>query len=311
MTAEAPKPSRPRSERAIRRDALYGAPLPGEGMTEDELPVCEAWPEDARLRVGTSGWAYRHWLGRLYPRSLPSAKLLAHFACRFATVEVNSTYYQLPSVETFRAWRDATPPGFQLTVKAPGVITHEKRLVDADDDVRDFLARVKVLGEKLGVLLFQFPPGFHADVETRPRFERFLGGLPPGTRYAVELRHRSWWERDVKRLFEREGVAWVVHDFSQRGSPVWTTSPVAYLRLHGPTGRYRGSYPVETLLAWSEQVKAWLREGREVWCYLNNDERGNGVRNAMALRAFCESLSPKGRLATPCERSSAAGRRSA
>lgn len=246
-----------------------------------QLPARETWNEDAKLRIGTSGWAYRHWLGRFYPRrSLPSAQHLAHFARRFPTVEVNSTYYQLPSEDTFRAWRDATPPGFRFSVKSPGIVTHEKRLVDAWEDVSAFLKRCRLLRDRLGVHLFQFPPSFKADL---PLMRDFLDRLPPGARYAFELRHRSWFERDVRDMLSYHGVGWVVHDFNRKGSPLWATAPFVYLRLHGATGRYRGAYDPATLLQWAEQVRAWLAEGREVWCYLNNDERGKSLQDALWL----------------------------
>lgn len=269
---------RERSERALRKERLYGPPLEGDGM---DVPACAAWPEDARVRVGTSGWAYRHWLGRLYPRRLPSTQALAHFACRFPAVEVNSTYYRLPEARSFDAWRGAAPPGFRFAVKMPGSVTHDKRLVDAEDETRDFLDRCRRLGDRLGVVLVQLPPGFHADV---PLLERYLDALPRDVRFAVELRHRSWFERDVRDLLAARGVAFVVHDYNRKGSPVWATAGFAYLRLHGPTGRYRGSYDAETLLQWAEQVKAWAAQGLETFVFFNNDERGKSVRNALDFR---------------------------
>lgn len=274
---------RERSPRALRKERLYGPPLDGEGMAD--LPACAAWPEDARVRVGTSGWAYRHWLGRFYPRRLPSTQALAHYACRFPTVEVNSTYYRLPSEATFDAWRAAVPPGFRFAVKMPGSVTHDKRLVDAQAEAEAFYARCRRLGDRLGVVLVQLPPGFHADLGL---LDAFLAGVPSDVRVAVELRHRSWFERDVRDLLERRGAAFVVHDYNRKGSPVWATADVAYLRLHGPTGRYRGSYDAETLLAWAEQVKEWVAVGLEVYAFLNNDERGKSVRNALDLRGMLD-----------------------
>lgn len=271
-----------RSERALRKERLYGPPLEGEGW---DVPACARWPDDLSVRVGTSGWAYRHWLGRLYPRRLPSTRTLAHFACRFPAVEVNSTYYRLPPDATFDAWRAATPPGFRFAVKSPGSITHNKRLVDVEAEVAEFLARCRRLGDRLGVALFQFPPGFHADV---PLLRAFLDLLPSDLRVAVELRHRSWFERDVRALLAERNVAFVVHDYNKKGSPTWTTTEFAYLRLHGPSGRYRGAYDAETLLQWAEQVKEWRASGLDAYVFLNNDERGKSVRNALELREMLE-----------------------
>lgn len=268
---------RARSERALRREGLYGAPLPGEGW---RVPAREAWPEEARLLVGTSGWSYRHWLGRLYPRNLPGPRALAYYAARFPTVEVNSTYYRLPPEATFDAWREGTPPGFRFVVKSPGSITHEHRLEGVTWETQEFVARCQRLGERLGLILFQLPPGFHADV---PLLSRFLDALPRGPSYALELRHRSWFERDVRDLLHAHRVAFVVHDYGTKGSPLWTTAEDAYLRLHGPTGRYRGAYDRETLLQWSEQLKDWLASGHRCWVFFNNDERGKSAQNALDL----------------------------
>lgn len=268
---------RVRSERTVRKERLYGPPLEGPGM---ELPACDAWPRGVPVRVGTSGWSYRHWQGRLYPRGLPSTQALAHFARRFPTVEVNSTYYRLPPERVFEAWRDATPPGFTFTVKAPGAITHDSRLVDVAWATEEFLQRCRLLRDRLGGVLFQLPPGFRADL---PLLQRFLDLLPRDLRVAMELRHRSWFERDVRDLLSERNVAFVVHDYDRKGSPLWVTSDLAYLRLHGPTGRYRGAYDAETLLAWAEQVRAWRETGLDVVVYFNNDERGKSVRNAVEL----------------------------
>lgn len=273
---------RAKSERTLRRESLYGPPLEGPGVAE-ERPEVDAWPADLRLRVGTSGWAYRHWLGRFYPRDLPSARMLAFHSRRFSTVEVNSTYYREPTAQTVRAWREQTPPGFRVTLKMPGAVTHEKRLVDVAREVDAFYALARELGPKLGVVLVQLPPGFHADV---PRLREFLSLVPRDVQTAVEWRHRSWHSAEVARLLERREVARVTHDFGKRATPLAPTAPFAYLRLHGPSGRYRGAYDVETLFAWAQQVRGWLDEGLEVWCYFNNDERGHGPRNALALVDF-------------------------
>src|SRR5581483_3067440 len=122
----------------------------------------DAWPADLRLRIGTSGWAYRHWLGRYYPRRLPAKEWLAWHSRRFPTIEVNSTFYRPPTVETLAAWREQTPPGFRFSMKMPETITHEKRLVGVEEEVASFLALARTLGPKLGVVLVQLPPSFQA-----------------------------------------------------------------------------------------------------------------------------------------------------
>lgn len=268
------------SPRTVRRYDLYGWPQEGPGADEETYPPADAWPA-RRVRIGTSGWAYPHWRGRFYPRSLPATRHLAWYARRLPTVEVNATYYRLPSRAVFAGWREAAPPGFLFTLKAPGTITHEKRLVDVQDELDEFLDHARELHDRLGVLLFQFPPGFRADL---PLLGRFLDMLPQDVRCAFELRHKSWFERDVFMLLAQHERAFVVHDFSKKGTPLVETAPFVYLRLHGPSGRYRGAYDWTTIFQWAQQVREWVERGFEVFVYLNNDERGHSTRNAALLR---------------------------
>ena len=268
------------SPRSLRRYNLYGWPQPGPGADPEDYPEHDAWPA-LRMRVGTSGWAYAHWKGRFYPAGEAATRHLAWFSRRLPTVEVNATYYRLPSRETFRKWRDATAPGFQFTIKAPGAITHDKRLVDVEAELQAFLDHARELREKLGILLFQFPPSFRADL---PLLARFLDLLPDDIKCAFELRHRSWFERDAYLLLAQHERAFVVHDFNKKGTPLVETAPFVYLRLHGPTGRYRGQYDVPTMFAWAMQARDWLDRGFEVWTYFNNDERAKSTFNIPVFR---------------------------
>ena len=144
----------------------------------------------ARFFIGTSGWHYDHWRGPFYPSKLPKTRWLEFYAGHFDTVEVNSSFYRLPSETAVGGWRRGTPPGFTFSMKASRYITHLKRLKDSAEAVRRFTERVKILKEKLGPLLYQLPPNMKRD-DRRP--ESFLAGLPPGYRHAVEFRHSSWY----------------------------------------------------------------------------------------------------------------------
>ena len=272
---------RERSPKTLRRFNLYGWPQKGPGADVEAYPERDAWPR-MRLRVGTSGWAYTHWKGRFYPDDVPATKQLAWFSRRLPTLEVNSTYYRLPPRATFAKWRDAVVPGFQFTVKAPGMITHEKRLVDVRAELEEFLACAYELQDALACLLFQFPPSFKADQFDVLR--AFLDLLPADVRCAFELRHRSWFERDLFLLLAEHERAFVVHDYNKKGTPLVETAPFVYLRLHGPSGRYRGSYDVETMFAWAMQTREWLDRGFEVITYFNNDERAKSTLNIPVYR---------------------------
>lgn len=295
--------TRVRSPRTLRRYDLYGWPQRGQGADIDEYPERDAWPP-MRMLVGTSGWSYAHWKGRFYPEKLPSNEQLAWYSRRLPTVEVNATYYRLPPRATFEAWRDRTPPGFRFSIKAPGAITHDKRLVGVGDELAAFLDAARGLGDKLGMILFQLPPSFRADL---PGLERFLDELPRDVRCAFELRHPSWYERDTYMMLASRERAFVVHDYARKGTPIVETAPFVYLRLHGPTGRYRGSYDVETMFAWAMQAREWIERGFEVWAYFNNDERGKSTFDIPVFRELAvgnaeliahASMDERGRAAT-------------
>ena len=154
--------------------------------------------------VGTSGWQYRDWRGRLYPQGLAQARWLEHYADRFATVESNNAFYRLPEPATFAAWAERTPPGFVMAVKASRYLTHIRRLRDPEEPVCRLLDHARHLGPKLGPVLLQLPPTLKADPAA---LDRTLRAFPPGVRVAVEPRHDSWWTGEVQDLLTEHGAA--------------------------------------------------------------------------------------------------------
>jgi uncharacterized protein YecE (DUF72 family) len=236
------------------------------------------------IHIGTSGWSYRHWRGVFYPDDLPSVDWLAYYAARFGTVEVNTSFYRTPSPETFRRWRGAVPAGFTFAVKANRHITHRKRLKDAGESVVRELASVAPLGETLGPVLFQLPPALRRDM---PRLAGLLDALPVRGRFAVEFRHESWDHPDVYLLLARHDVAVCLHDWRRRPWPlktVATGTSLVYARFHGALGDYTGRYDRRTLRTWAGRCERWRAEGRDVFCFFNNDALGNAVRDALTLR---------------------------
>jgi uncharacterized protein YecE (DUF72 family) len=235
------------------------------------------------LHIGTSGWHYEHWEGPFYPQGLPKEKFLEYYADHFRTVEINNTFYQLPSEETVARWRDTVPASFLFSVKASRYITHMKKLKDPQEPVSNFTGRVDLLGDKLGPILFQLPPNWHFD---RERLVSFLEVLPRGYRYALEFRDGSWLNaRAYEALAQRE-AAFCIYDLPGRLSPKKITADFVYVRLHGPYGPYRGKYDTETLTGWADAFSAWIRRGREIFCYFDNDEAGYAVQNALELQAM-------------------------
>ncbi len=232
------------------------------------------------VRIGTSGWVYNHWRDVFYPHGLPAARWFAHYAAAIDTVEINNSFYRLPSAETFDAWRAQAPPGFVYAVKASRYITHMKKLKDPEVPLASFFERADRLGPALGPVLYQLPPRWHANL---PRFESFLAALPPDHIHVVEFRDPSWLIEDVFRLMERYGVAHCLHDMAPLKVPQRVTAAVVYIRFHGDAA-HGGDYPREALSAWAARIAAWRDEGLGVYAYFNNDPHGYAVANARTLR---------------------------
>lgn len=235
-----------------------------------------------RVRIGTSGWYYKHWLGRFYPANLPAKKMLSFYAQHFDTVELNNTFYHLPADSTFNSWRENSPKNFLFALKGSRFITHMKKLKDPESSTAKFFHGVELLEEKLGPILFQLPPRWQLNLE---RLSEFLEALPKHHRYAFEFRDPTWLVKPVYELLRRHNAAFCIYDFASNPTPLEITADFTYVRFHGPgKAKYAGSYPARSLEKWAEQVKDWQRELAEVYIYFNNDIGGHAVRNAKQLR---------------------------
>lgn len=242
-------------------------------------------PEQGRIHVGTSGWHYDHWRGPFYPTSSPKNRMLEHYADRFSTVEINNTFYSLPATKTLAGWRDRTPDGFVFSVKASRYITHRKKLKDPDQSLPRFFESITALGDKTGPVLFQLPPRWRANPD---RLETFMDHLPEGFRYTFEFRDPSWLDEPVFEILRRHNAALCIYDLDGFTSPRTVTADFVYIRLHGPEAAYEGHYDTQTLSGWAGAIHAWADKGREVFCYFDNDEAGNAVTDALALKGMVE-----------------------
>jgi uncharacterized protein YecE (DUF72 family) len=232
--------------------------------------------------IGTSGWNYKHWSdGEFYPKGLRSSEWLRFFVQHFNSVEINNSFYRLPSEAAFQNWRTQVPPGFLFAVKASRFITHIKRLKDPDQPLELFFSRARHLQDRLGPVLFQLPPGFQLNLE---RLDTFLRSLKSQTtrkkiRCAIEVRDASWL---VPAVFERlhdYGVALCFADWRDTHVTEPITADFVYVRRHyGPAEG--GSYRKQDLDRDVEQIRGWLKSGRDVFVYFNNDQGGHAVRNA-------------------------------
>ncbi|MFC4585376.1 DUF72 domain-containing protein [Sphaerisporangium corydalis] len=230
------------------------------------------------LLVGTSGWQYKDWRGALYPDKVPQRLWLERYAECFATVENNNAFYRLPARETFESWRERTPDGFVMAVKASRFLTHIKRLKDPEEPVRRLMAAAEGLGPKLGPVLLQLPPTLRADPE---RLDACLGCFPAHVRVAVEPRHPSWWTDAVREILTSRGAALCWADVLGRPrTPLWRTTDWGYLRLHQGRAEPWPSYGDTSLRSWLHRLtETWSRQN-DVHVYFNNDPGAAAVRDA-------------------------------
>ena len=231
------------------------------------------------IRVGCSGWSYADWRGRVYPKEAPAARWLELYAATFDVVEVNATFYRLPTRTTVERWARATPDGFEFAVKASRYLTHVRRLRELGAGVARFRERLGPLEDagKLGPILWQLPATFHRDDE---RLAAALDELGPGA-HAFEFRHPSWFVPEIEALLGAHGVAIVVADSRRRPLPTpkhiadWT-----YVRFHDGRGR-NGNYSEPQLAEWAARMRRASRAG---YAFFNNDWEGFAVANAQRLR---------------------------
>lgn len=234
-----------------------------------------------RACVGCSGWQYRHWRGSFYPSDLRQACWFEYYASIFDTVEINNSFYRLPERRTFVAWAARAPTRFEFAVKASRFLTHMKKLKDPEEPLRRVFSRLRGLRRHLGPVLYQLPPGWRVDAD---RFRHFLRALPRGARHVVEFREPTWYCPAIREAMERHGVAMCLHDMPGSATGQVRIGPFVYVRFHGTTGRYGGSYSDDRLRRWSDWLRAQRESGCDVYAYFNNDAGGHAPRNALTLR---------------------------
>jgi uncharacterized protein YecE (DUF72 family) len=239
--------------------------------------------EPGQLRVGCSGWQYKDWRGIVYPTEIPQRRWFEHYQSLFDTVELNSTFYRLPSQESVERWAAVAQPGFLYAVKLGAFGSHRMKLRDPSGWIGNHLDRVERLGEHLGPNLVQLPPRWKRNVE---RLDEFLSVAPTHLRWAVELREASWLHDDVFEVLHKHGAALCIHDLLA-SHPFQLTTDWTYVRFHGPDALarpYHGSYGADRLDRWATTLGALLDDGVDVYAYFNNDWYGHAVTDAVYLR---------------------------
>lgn len=238
--------------------------------------------ESGEIRIGCSGWQYASWKGTFYPAELRTRDWLEYYVGQFDTVEINRTFYRLPEADTFAAWRDALPAGFVAAIKASRYLTHLKQLRDPGPPLQRLFERARALRPRLGPVLYQLPARLKFD---EVRLRTFLAALPRrGYRHAIEFRDPTWYRDDVFQWLVEAGVALCLHDKEGARIDDGPSEPFVYVRFHGTSGRYHGSYADSALTPWADRIRGWSRHGVDVYAYFNNDPGGTAPANAHALR---------------------------
>lgn len=225
--------------------------------------------------IGTSGYNYPEWRGSFYPEKLPAPKMLEYYAARFNTVEVNYTFYRMPTASQLANWAAIVPAAFRFTLKAPRRITHDSRLQHCEELVAAFCAVANTLGPHLGVLLFQLPPTFRRSLSA---LEQFLACLPAGTRAAFEFRHESWHDQEVYEALRRRNLALCIADSEKMSTPQEVTADYGYFRL-----RDEGYQPPD-ITQWGKTIERLASGWSDVFVYFKHEEQGIGPLFAQQLR---------------------------
>ena len=235
------------------------------------------------IRVGCSGWNYRHWRELFYPGGLPARSWFDFYAEHFDTVEINNSFYRLPTAETFEKWRKQAPPGFCYAVKANRYITQAKKLLDCEEPVERMMSAARHLGDRLGPMLFQLPPTLGLNLE---RLERFLQLLPNDVTAVFEFRNNSWYVDATYEMLQCFGASFCTHDMAGSATERIAVGPVAYARFHGGAGKYWGRYTDGQLSGWVDWMLEEVALGRSVWAFFNNDIHAHAIHDAQTLKSM-------------------------
>ncbi|HOP86718.1 MAG TPA: DUF72 domain-containing protein [Syntrophorhabdaceae bacterium] len=231
--------------------------------------------------IGCSGFSYYGWKKRFYPEGLVQKEWLSYYSNIFSTVELNVTFYRLPTTTTFKRWANQTPSNFSFALKGSRLITHLKRLADPEESLKAFFERASILEDKLKVVLWQFPPGFKIDTQ---RFINFLKLLSPyKKRCAFEFRDKSWINDEIVEILRHFNAAFCMADWPYFIDDLPLTSDFAYIRRHGHEGNYATCYTYEEISKDAERIKRYLQNGKDVFIYFNNDAYAYAPQNALQL----------------------------
>jgi uncharacterized protein YecE (DUF72 family) len=230
-----------------------------------------------QVRIGTSGYSYAEWKGNFYPEKIAAKDMLRYYAERFPTVEINNTFYRMPTESLLKGWAEQVPESFTFVLKASKRITHDRRLQDCAELLGYLFPVASTLGPRLGPLLFQLPPNFKKDVS---RLKSLFAEMPEKKRVAVEFRHASWFDDEVFETLRSQGAALCVADTGEEPvTPLVATADWGYLRLR------REEFSDAELREWARRIRE--QPWTEAFVFLKHEEEGKGPKLAARLTEFC------------------------
>lgn len=238
------------------------------------------------FHFGTSGWYYEDWIGEFYPEEISKREWLGFYSKDFDTVEVNASFYRVPFENMVKGWRDRTPDDFIFSFKGNRLITHRKRLKDVGEDIVRFMDRVSMVGDKLGPILWQFPPGLKRNDEL---LEGFISQFPSENQYVIEFRNKSWFDKEVYSLLEEYRVSLCVISGPRLPEIMEITADFSYIRWHGKEHWFNWDYSEEELRVWADRIKEM--DVKDLYGYFNNDVGGFAVKNCRRLREILLEMS--------------------
>lgn len=247
-------------------------------------------------RIGTSGYVYPHWRGRFYPAGLPARAWFEFYAERFDTVELNTTFYRLPTEKGVKGWAEQAPRGFLFAVKGSRYLTHLKRLKDPGQGLERFFEALAPLRRRVGPVLWQLPPQMKPDLG---RLDAFLQALPRGFEHVVEPRDEAWYGEALYALLEDRGASLCLHDLVEIEAPFPPPGSIYYRRFHGARGKYGGRYGPSRLAPTAREIERLASRGVPCFAYFNNDRDADALADAWALRRLVGASPARGSSATP------------
>jgi uncharacterized protein YecE (DUF72 family) len=233
------------------------------------------------LYIGTSGWHYGHWKGNFYPETLTASAMLSWYSRQFSTVEINNSFYRLPTPAATQNWVEQTPEGFCFAVKGSRFITHNRKLLRPEEPLARMSTITELFGPKLGPILFQLPPSWKVNQQ---RLAEFLQALPKNRKWVFEFRNPTWYSSSVLQTLRESNVALCISDLAGKLSPIEVTADFVYVRLHGPGKAYQGDYSKASLRTWAKRIEQWRASACAVYFYFDNDQVGFAAKNALELK---------------------------